>query len=80
MTEHKKIPLPGKGDDSPKETSLFERASGAFGFESFRAAPMPGRPRPRRIEHDEPVGVSCTTRTPSAGCTSWSALNPTPET
>ena len=44
MTEHKKIPLPGEGGkDAPKESSLFERASGAFGLDGFGAAPMPKR-------------------------------------
>lgn len=40
MTEHKKIPLPGEGTD-PKESSLLERASGAFGLDGFAAASMP---------------------------------------
>ena len=40
MTEHSKIPLPG---ESPRadESSLFERASGAFGLDRFRPAPVP---------------------------------------
>ena len=48
MTEHSKIPLPA--DD---EASLFERASGMFGLDPFRAAPVPAqlvqpaRPRAR---------------------------------
>lgn len=40
MTEHTKIPLPGEGDQ-PKESSLLERASGAFGLDGFAAANMP---------------------------------------
>lgn len=40
MTEHKKIPLPGEEPD-PKESSLLERASGAFGLDGFAAASMP---------------------------------------
>lgn len=40
MTEHKKIPVPPEG---PKESSLLERASGAFGFDPFKAAPVPQR-------------------------------------
>lgn len=40
MTEHKKIPVPPEG---PKESSLLERASGAFGFDPFKAAPVPRR-------------------------------------
>ena len=35
MTEHSKIPLPGKGK------SLFERAEGAFGLGGLEAAPVP---------------------------------------
>ena len=38
MTEHSKIPLPA--DD---EASLFERASGMFGLDPFRAAPVPAQ-------------------------------------
>lgn len=41
MTEHKNIPLP-EGDNA-KESSLFERASGAFGFDPFKAAPIKGK-------------------------------------
>ena len=42
MTEHKKIPLPKDGKDGGTESSLFERASGAFGFDPFKAAPIKG--------------------------------------
>lgn len=43
MTEHSKIPLPGETGSEPiTESSLFERASGAFGFDEFRSAPVPG--------------------------------------
>lgn len=38
MTEHKKIPLPG---EKPEESSLLERASGAFGLDSFSAPAVP---------------------------------------
>ncbi len=41
MMEHKNFPLP-EGDDA-KESSLFERASGAFGFDPFKAAPIKGK-------------------------------------
>ncbi|MGN6497981.1 MAG: capsular biosynthesis protein, partial [Tsuneonella sp.] len=41
MTEQSKIPLP-ESDDGKGESSLFERASGAFGL-GFRPAPMPVR-------------------------------------
>ena len=45
MTEHKNIPLPktGGAGDGPKESSLFERASGAFGFDPFKASPIKGK-------------------------------------
>jgi Mrp family chromosome partitioning ATPase len=38
MTEHSKLALPDQS-----EASLFERASGVFGLDPFRSAPMPGR-------------------------------------
>lgn len=40
MTEHTPIPLPD-GEKPKQESSLFERASGAFGLDGFRPAPMP---------------------------------------
>ncbi|MDN3645278.1 capsular biosynthesis protein [Pontixanthobacter aestiaquae] len=44
MTEHKNIPLPKRdGEDGSTESSLFERASGAFGFDPFKAAPIKGK-------------------------------------
>lgn len=39
MTDQTRIPLPGKPDKD--ESSLFERASGAFGLDGFRPAPVP---------------------------------------
>lgn len=42
MTEHSNFPLPGSDKDK-QESSLFERASGAFGLDAFRAAPVPPR-------------------------------------
>lgn len=39
MTEHTKIPLPGEPEKG--ESSLFERASGAFGFDALKPAPLP---------------------------------------
>lgn len=39
MTKQTKIPLPGEPDKG--ESSLFERASGAFGLDGFRPAPVP---------------------------------------
>ena len=41
MTEHSKIPLPSAGE-GPRDGSLFERASGVFGLDPFRSAPVPG--------------------------------------
>lgn len=71
MTEHSKIPLPGEpeknGDRAaPRTSSLFERASGAFGLDDFGAAPMPGkladapmkRARPVARKGTEPVQAS----------------------
>ena len=43
MTEQSKIPLPPEGAEPAKESSLFERASGAFGLDGFRAAPVPSQ-------------------------------------
>ncbi len=46
MTEHTNIPLPPEDEpssESPGEHSLFERASGAFGFDPFKAAPIKGK-------------------------------------
>ena len=40
MTEHSKIPVPGQ-DPEKEERSLFERASGAFGLDGFKPAPVP---------------------------------------
>lgn len=48
MTEHKNIPLP-EGNE-PKESSLFERASGAFGFDPFKATPIKGKLPEREIK------------------------------
>jgi Mrp family chromosome partitioning ATPase len=52
MTEHSKIPLP-----TESEGSLFERASGAFGLDRFRSAPVPGHLAPaptKRVRRTEP--------------------------
>lgn len=40
MTEHSKIPVPGQ-DPEKDERSLLERATGAFGLDGFKAAPVP---------------------------------------
>ena len=48
MTEHKKIPLP-EGEE-PKESSLLERASGAFGFDPFKPAPFKGKLPERELK------------------------------
>ncbi|MEW4447856.1 capsular biosynthesis protein [Qipengyuania sp. JC766] len=42
MTEHRKIPLPKDGDEEARESSLFERASGTFGYDPFSPAPIEG--------------------------------------
>ena len=44
MTEQSKIPVPpASSQDGKKESSLLERASGAFGFDPFKPAPVPHR-------------------------------------
>lgn len=46
MTEHRNIPLPGKkpeGNKAVEDSSLLERASGAFGFDPFKPAPIKGK-------------------------------------
>lgn len=56
MTEQTRIPLPGKGESEPlKETSLLERASGAFGLGSFAPAPMPGKLSEPALKRARPV-------------------------
>ncbi|GAA4039124.1 AAA family ATPase [Parerythrobacter jejuensis] len=56
MTEHKKIPLPGEGGPGEsKESSLLERASGAFGFDSFKPAAMPGKLSERPMKRAKKV-------------------------
>ncbi|ABC63462.1 capsular polysaccharide biosynthesis protein [Erythrobacter litoralis] len=56
MTEHKKIPLPGEGGkDEGQESSLFERASGAFGLDGFGAAPMPKKLDERPLKRAKKV-------------------------
>lgn len=53
MTEHKNIPLP-EGNE-PKESSLFERASGAFGFDPFKATPIKGKLPEREMKRAKVV-------------------------
>ncbi|GAA4643663.1 hypothetical protein GCM10023115_16230 [Pontixanthobacter gangjinensis] len=48
MTEQSKIPLPG--DKDSKDSSLFERASGAFGFDPFKASPIKGKLPERELK------------------------------
>ncbi len=69
MTEHSKIPVPSKGvpskgvpskDDGkieirPVDSSLFERASGAFGLDAFSAAPVPRRVMDAPMKQARPV-------------------------
>lgn len=56
MTEHKKIPLPGEPDEGgKKDSSLFERASGAFGLDGFGPAPMPGKLADAPMKRARPV-------------------------
>ena len=48
MTEHSKISVPGTHEDKSKDrnASLFERASGTFGLDPFKAPPVP-----RKLDH-----------------------------
>ncbi len=59
MTEHSKIPVPPKGDSKievkPVDSSLFERASGAFGLDAFSAAPVPKRVTEAPMKQARPV-------------------------
>ncbi len=59
MTEHSKIPFPPKGNGKievkPVDSSLFERASGAFGLNAFSAAPVPKRVMDAPMKHARPV-------------------------
>jgi Mrp family chromosome partitioning ATPase len=66
MTEHSKIPLPADADEA-SGVSLFERASGAFGLDPFRAAPVP------RLAPDPPVTRQ---RAPAAATPDDSAVMP----
>lgn len=70
MTEHTKIPLPGEPEKG--ESSLFERASGAFGLDSMKPAPLPvrlpeqpmKRARVRTKAKDVPAPTSAATPQP----------------
>ena len=65
MTEHSKIPLPGQDEDG-EERSLFERASGAFGLDSFRAAPVPSHLVPPAAKRVRPAPDEVATPAPVA--------------
>jgi exopolysaccharide/PEP-CTERM locus tyrosine autokinase len=54
MTEQSKIPLPPEGGEG-KDSSLFERASGAFGLDPFRVAPVPGKLAEPAMKRARPV-------------------------
>ncbi len=54
MTEHSKIPLPPQ-DAGAGQVSLFERASGTFGFDPFRAAPVPSHLAPPAAKRVRPA-------------------------
>ncbi|MDC0886945.1 AAA family ATPase [Altererythrobacter sp.] len=81
MTEHKKIPLPDEGGkDGNQESSLFERASGAFGFDSFKAAPLPGklaeRPMKRAKKAERPEQAEAPVAAKPAQATAEPAATP----
>lgn len=52
MTEHSKIPVPQEPDETPRGTSLIERAAERFALNRFAAPPIPGaaEARPLRPE------------------------------
>ncbi len=54
MTEQSKIPLPPESEGNA-DSSLFERASGAFGLDAFRAAPMPRTLEEQAMKRARPV-------------------------
>ncbi|WP_126174965.1 capsular biosynthesis protein [Tsuneonella rigui] len=64
MTEHSKIPLPGEGEGA-EERSLFERASGTFGLDSFRAAPVPTHLVPPAAKRVRPAPEPVVAPTPA---------------
>jgi len=56
MTEQSKIPLPPEGEGAGQGKSLIERASGTFGLETFKPAPVPVElAKPRAKRPAEPV-------------------------
>lgn len=63
MTEQSKIPLPGADDANAGKASnsLFERASGAFSLDPFKAPPVPGKladgPRKHSRTQPQPAAV-----------------------
>ncbi|WP_379546590.1 AAA family ATPase [Qipengyuania sp. DSG2-2] len=77
MTEHKKIPLPGEPEKSSGgDSSLFERASGAFGLSEFGPAPMPGKLADAPMKRARPVKRKDATASPAA--TAQAAPAPAP--
>ena len=66
MTEHSKIPLPGPDGAEPRASSLLERASGAFGLDPFRPAPMPLRLDDSTMKRARPVRPAEPSATPVA--------------
>ncbi|MXP43486.1 P-loop NTPase family protein [Allopontixanthobacter sediminis] len=81
MTEHRKIPVPGAAK-SPSEnsSSLFERASGAFGLDPFKAPPVPRKLDDPPLKHarlrQQPVAPAVE---PAQSVASAPAPAPTPE-
>ena len=72
MTEHTNIPLPGdepedgkKGEGSA-ETSLFERASGAFGFDPFKPSPIKGKLPEREMKRAKVRAAQSAAKAPDA--------------
>ena len=71
MTEHTKIPVPGKGKGKLPGRSLFERAENRLGEGGYRPAPVPSelkppvnRQRPERPARSAPVVEPATVQPP----------------
>ena len=87
MTEHSKIPLPKDESDkaSAQDSSLFERASGAFGFSPFTPSPVSRklpdremkRAKVRTRQEPEPKPETAVSGAPKAGGGSLAAPQPT---
>lgn len=67
MTEHKKIPLPGEEPDKSEQSSLLERATGAFGLDGFKPAAMPKDLAERPLKRARKVRAKTTHEAAASG-------------